>query len=228
MIGRKVEPRIAVVGGGIGGLVLAGMLHRHGIAATLYERDAGLDAREHGGSLDLHPESGQRALDELGLAEGFQAEARPEGENLRILDPAGKVLCRRAPGPGEGTRPEIDRGSLRKLLLSAIPDTAIDWGRHMTGVQRLPAGGHRLTFADGTRADWDVLIGADGGRSRIRPLLTDVRPVQLSAYLQLTITDADQRRPGISRFVGAGSLMALGDNLNLERSGPGTARSASR
>ncbi|MEK8174040.1 FAD-dependent monooxygenase [Streptomyces sp. M19] len=127
-IGGKAEPRIAIVGGGIGGLVLAGMLHRHGIAATLHERDAGLDARAHGGSLDLHPESGQRALDELGLTEGFQADARPEGEDLRILDPAGRVLGRHAPEPGEGTRPEIDRGSLRKLLLRKVPDTAINWG----------------------------------------------------------------------------------------------------
>ncbi|CAL9405388.1 Flavin-dependent monooxygenase [Streptomyces sp. enrichment culture] len=223
---RKTEPRIAVVGGGIGGLVLAGMLHRHGIAATVYERDTALHARDHGGSLDLHPESGQRALDELGLTDGFRAVARPEGEDLRILDPAGQVLGRHAPEPGDGTRPEIDRGSLRELLLSKVPDGAISWGRHVTGVERLPAGGHRLTFADGARADWDVLIGADGGRSRVRPLLTDARPVQLSAYLQLTITDADRRRPGIARFVGPGSLMVLGDNLNLgaQRSGDGTIR----
>ncbi|EPD62194.1 hypothetical protein HMPREF1211_03828 [Streptomyces sp. HGB0020] len=223
---RTSEPRIAIVGGGIGGLVLAGLLHRHGIAAMLHERDTGLDARAHGGSLDLHPESGQRALDELGLSEGFRADARPEGEDLRILDPSGKVLGRHAPEPGEGTRPEIDRGSLRRLLLSKVPDTAIGWGRHVTGVQQLPTGGHRLTFADGTQTHCDILIGADGGRSRIRPLLTDARPVHLSAYLQLTITDADRRRPRIAQFVGPGSLMALGNNINLgaQRSGDGTIR----
>lgn len=223
---RTSEPRIAIVGGGIGGLVLAGLLHRYGIAAMLHERDTGLDARAHGGSLDLHPESGQRALDELGLSEGFRADARPEGEDLRILDPAGKVLGRHAPEPGEGTRPEIDRGSLRRLLLSQVPDTAIGWGRHVTGVQQLATGGHRLTFADGTQTHCDILIGADGGRSRIRPLLTDARPVHLSAYLQLTITDADRRRPRISQFVGPGSLMALGNNINLgaQRSGDGTIR----
>ncbi|MCI3242710.1 FAD-dependent oxidoreductase [Streptomyces spinosisporus] len=223
---RTSEPRIAIVGGGIGGLVLAGLLHRYGIAAMLHERDTGLDARGHGGSLDLHPESGQRALDELGLSEGFRADARPEGEDLRILDPAGKVLGRHAPEPGEGTRPEIDRGSLRRLLLSKVPDTAIGWGRHVTGVQRIPTGGHRLTFVDGTQTHCDILIGADGGRSRIRPLLTDARPVHLSAYLQLTITDADRRRPRISQFVGPGSLMALGNDINLgaQRSGDGTIR----
>ncbi|MFD7918068.1 FAD-dependent oxidoreductase [Streptomyces sp. NPDC059740] len=219
-------PRIAVVGGGIGGLVLAGMLHRHGIAATVYERDGGLDARAQGGTLDLHPESGQRALDELGLTEGFRAEARPEGENLRILDPAGRTLAHHAPEPGTGSRPEIDRGALRKLLLSRVPETAVSWGNRVTGVEALPAGGHRLTFADGSRADCDLLVGADGARSRLRALVTQARPVHLSAYLQLTITDADRRRPRVAAFVGPGSLMALGDNLNLgaQRSGDGTIR----
>jgi 2-polyprenyl-6-methoxyphenol hydroxylase-like FAD-dependent oxidoreductase len=224
--GGRRKPRIAVVGGGIGGLVLAGLLHRHGIACTLYERDAAPDARAHGGSLDLHPESGLRALEELGLGEEFRAVARPEGEDLRILAPDGRLLGRRAPEPGAGTRPEVDRGALRTLLLSAVPDTAVVWGGHVTGVRPLAGGGHRLALADGTWAQADVLVGADGGRSRVRPLLTDARPSHLSAYLQLTITDADRRRPDIARFVGPGSLMALGDNINLgaQRSGDGTIR----
>ncbi|MFF0462659.1 FAD-dependent oxidoreductase [Streptomyces mexicanus] len=224
--GEEKQPRIAVVGGGIGGLALAGMLHRQGIAATVYERDAHAGARTQGGTLDLHPESGRRALDELGLTEAFRAEARPEGEELRILDPAGRTLVHRVPGPEGGSRPEIDRAKLRKLLMSRVPDHAIRWGHHLTGVEELPTGGHRLEFADGSHADCDLLVGADGAHSRIRPLLTDARPVHLSAYLQLGITDADRRRPGIAEFVGPGSLMALGDNLSLgaQRSGDGTIR----
>ncbi|WP_217166537.1 NAD(P)/FAD-dependent oxidoreductase [Streptomyces sp. AC512_CC834] len=220
------KPRIAVVGGGIGGLVLAGMLDRQGTAATVYERDTGIDARAQGGSLDLHPESGQRALEELGLADAFQAEARPEGEALRILDPAGNTVMEHAPEPGSGSRPEIDRGALRKLLMSRVPDSAMSWGRQLTGTEELSAGGHRLFFADGSRTDCDLLVGADGGRSRIRALLTDAQPAHLSAYLQLTILDADRRQPHVAEFVGPGSLMALGNNLNLgaQRSGDGSIR----
>ncbi|WP_336886072.1 NAD(P)-binding protein [Streptomyces mexicanus] len=112
--GEEKQPRIAVVGGGIGGLALAGMLHRQGIAATVYERDAHPGARTQGGTLDLHPESGRRALDELGLTEAFRAEARPEGEELRILDPvheaglgiADRPIPRAAPSPRHrGLRP---------------------------------------------------------------------------------------------------------------------------
>ncbi|WNE97815.1 NAD(P)/FAD-dependent oxidoreductase [Streptomyces luomodiensis] len=220
------RPRIAIVGGGIGGLVLAGMLHRQGMPATVYERDTDLDARAQGGSLDLHPESGQRALEELGLADAFAAEARPEGESLRILDPRGNTVAEHAPEPGSGTRPEVDRGALRKLLMSRVPDSAMSWGRHLTGTEELPAGGYRLYFADGSQCDCDLLVGADGGRSRIRALLTDAQPVHLSAYLQLTIADADRRQPHVADFVGPGSLMTLGNNLNLgaQRSGDGSIR----
>lgn len=218
--------RIAIVGGGIGGLVLAGMLHRQGIPATVYERDTGLDARAQGGSLDLHPESGQRALEELGLANAFAAEARPEGESLRILDPSGNTLVEHAPEPGSGSQPEIDRSALRKLLISRVPDSAMGWGRHLTGTEELPSGGYRLHFADGSESDCDLLVGAEGGRSRIRALLTDTQPVHLSAYLQMTIADADRRQPLVADFVGPGSLMALGNNLNLgaQRSGDGSIR----
>ncbi|MFD0542284.1 FAD-dependent monooxygenase [Streptomyces mexicanus] len=97
--GEEKQPRIAVVGGGIGGLALAGMLHRQGIAATVYERDAHAGARTQGGTLDLHPESGRRALDELGLTEAFRAEARPEGRSCGSSTRPAAHWCTVSPGP---------------------------------------------------------------------------------------------------------------------------------
>ena len=64
------NPRIAIIGGGPGGLVLALTLHRRGIPATVYEREVSPDSRRHlGGMLDLGYDSGQRALRENGLEE---------------------------------------------------------------------------------------------------------------------------------------------------------------
>ena len=83
--------RIAIAGGGLGGLTLARILHRHGIDAVVYEREASRSARPQGGMLDLHPESGQQALAEAGLAGRFRSEARPEGEEHRIVDPTGRL-----------------------------------------------------------------------------------------------------------------------------------------
>ena len=66
------SPSIAVVGGGLSGLVLARILQQHDIASTVYELDATADARRQGGLLDLHVESGQLALREAGLYEQFR------------------------------------------------------------------------------------------------------------------------------------------------------------
>ncbi|HEX7688021.1 MAG TPA: FAD-dependent monooxygenase, partial [Burkholderiaceae bacterium] len=85
-------PRIAIVGGGPGGLTLARLLHVRGIAATVFEREADPDARAQGGTLDLHQDSGLLALAEAGLAHGLAAIARPEDQGVRVLHPDGGVL----------------------------------------------------------------------------------------------------------------------------------------
>ena len=122
--------RIAIAGGGLGGLTLARILQQHGLDAVVYEREAGRSARPQGGALDLHPESGQRALAEAGLSGRFRSRARPEGEEHRILDPTGRTLVHHRPQPGSFSgRPEIDRSALRDLLLDSLPGDAVVW-RH--------------------------------------------------------------------------------------------------
>src|SRR4051812_43943293 len=166
--------RIAIAGGGLGGLTLARILRRHGIDAVVYEREASRSARSQGGSLDLHPESGQRALAEAGLEARFRSEARPDGEELRILDPARRLLLHHQPEPGAfAGRPEIDRHALRELLLDSLPGDAVAWGHRLVAAAPREGGGFELTFDGGHRADCDVLVGADGARSVVRSLLTE-------------------------------------------------------
>jgi 2-polyprenyl-6-methoxyphenol hydroxylase-like FAD-dependent oxidoreductase len=209
-------PRTAIVGAGPAGLVLARILHRHGVAATVYELDAGPAARRQGGLLDLHVESGQRALDDAGLLEQFRARTQPQGENLRVLDKAGTVLIDRAPEGGEGGRPEIDRTVLRDLLLASLPDGTVRWGRKLTAVERSGDGSFTLAFADGSRATADLVVGADGAWSRVRPLLSAAVPRYVGiTYLELELADATTRHPELARLVGPGSLFALGDNKNI-------------
>ena len=53
---------ITIVGAGLGGLTLASVLHRNGIAAVVYDADISATSRPQGGMLDIHPDTGQAAL----------------------------------------------------------------------------------------------------------------------------------------------------------------------
>lgn len=213
------SPSIAVVGGGLSGLMLARILQLHDIACTVYERDATADARRQGGLLDLHVESGQLALREAGLYEQFRRLTRPQAEAMRVMDKAGTVFIDQAPvgdTGGDSGRPEIDRTELRALLLDSLHPGRVVWDHKLTRARRLDDGRYELVFAGGSRETADLLIGADGAWSRVRPLLSSASPEYTGiSYFELRIPDAPTRVPASADLVGAGSLFALSDNKNL-------------
>jgi 2-polyprenyl-6-methoxyphenol hydroxylase-like FAD-dependent oxidoreductase len=209
-------PRIAVVGAGLSGLVLARILRLHGVTSTVYELDAAPDARRQGGLLDLHVESGQRAMRDAGLYEEFRARVRPEAEHFRVMDKAGTVFIDRGPADGESFRPEIDRTLLRDLLLASLPAGAVAWGHKLISSDRPGGRVTTLTFADGSTASADLLVGADGAWSRVRPLLSPAVPEYVGiTYLELNLRDVATRQPELAQLVGPGSLFALSDNKNI-------------
>ncbi|MBQ0990200.1 FAD-dependent monooxygenase [Micromonospora sp. H61] len=222
-----MRTRIAIAGGGLGGLTLARILHRHGIDAVVYDREASRSARPQGGALDLHPESGQLALAEAGLADRFRSEARPEGEEHRILDPTGRILVHHEPQPGSFSgRPEIDRSALRDLLLDSLPDDMVAWRHRLVAATPRPDEGWELTFHDGHRASCDILVGADGARSVVRSLLTDVGLSYVATLVELSVDDVDRRHPDLAELVGPGNLWCVGVNqiLAAQRLGDGNLR----
>lgn len=219
--------RIAIAGGGLGGLALARILHLNGIEATVYEREPNRSARSQGGMLDLHPESGQHALAAAGLADRFRAKARPEGEEHRILDPAGRMLVHHVPAPGDFSgRPEIDRSALRDLLLDSLPSGTVAWDRRVRAATPLPDAGFALEFHGGERAECDVLVGADGARSVVRALLTDAPLSYVATLVDLNVADVERRRPELAEMVGPGNFWCVGENriLAAQRLGDGSLR----
>jgi 2-polyprenyl-6-methoxyphenol hydroxylase-like FAD-dependent oxidoreductase len=200
---------IAIVGAGLGGLTLARALHVHGIAATVFEAEASPDARAQGGMLDVHVHNGQAALKAAGLFEEFHAIVHPGGEATRVLDKAGNVLFDE-PDDGTGGRPEVPRGDLRRILIDSLPASSIRWGCRLTAVSELGGGRHALTFADGSQATTDLLVGADGIWSRVRPILSEAKPAYVgTSFIETYLFDVETQHKSSAQAVGGGSMFAV-------------------
>ncbi|ASQ95743.1 FAD-dependent monooxygenase [Streptomyces sp. 11-1-2] len=212
---------IAIVGAGLGGLVLARVLHVNGIDAVVYERESSRGARGQGGMLDIH--SGQRALREAGLIDQFYAIARGEGQDMRLLEPDGTLLLQEdTPDDAPLERPEVDRADLRDLLLDSLPEDVVRWGHAF-----ISADNGLLHFTDGSSATYDLLVGADGAQSRVRALLTDARPAHIGQNIvEVGIPDIDRTHPDLAAMVGRGNCWVLGNGLSLaaQRNGDGRVR----
>jgi 2-polyprenyl-6-methoxyphenol hydroxylase-like FAD-dependent oxidoreductase len=209
-------PHIAVIGAGPAGLTLARVLQRHGVdTVRVHDLDVGPDDRPQGGTLDMHAGSGQTALAAAGLLDAFLAAARPEGQDGRLLAHDGSVLFEHRAAPDEAANPEIDRGQLRGLLLDSLRPGTVRWGAKL--VTTTPAdGGYRLAFADGSVEHADLVVGADGAWSRVRPLLSPARPEYSGVtFVEFRLDDVDARHPDLAALVGRGSMSAPYANRSL-------------
>ncbi|RSM80088.1 FAD-dependent monooxygenase [Kibdelosporangium aridum] len=203
---------IAIIGGGLGGLTLARVLHVNGIDAAVFEAEPSAEARTQGGMLDIHEDSGQIALHAAGLHDEFRELIHAGGQAFRIVDSQGVVHFSER-DDGSGGRPEVDRGQLRDLLLRSLPDSIVHWGRKVIGVRPLGGGRHEVTFADGAAITTDLLVGADGAWSRVRPLLSSAVPEYTGiSFVETDLLDADTRHPACSAMIGEGFFISLGDH----------------
>ncbi len=204
----KMNSPIAIVGAGLSGLMLARVLHVHGIAATVYEAEASPNARAQGGMLDIHDHNGQLALKTARLFEEFLGLIHVGGQQHRLLNKEGKVLFDQ-PDDGTGGRPEVPRAELRRILLESLPVGTVRWGHKVAAVSSLGGGRHALTFADGSTAMTDLLVGADGAWSKVRPLLSEVAPAYAGVtFVETYLFDSDARHKASAELVGGGSMIA--------------------
>ncbi|KAF7327420.1 Major facilitator superfamily multidrug-resistance DHA1 sub-family [Mycena kentingensis (nom. inval.)] len=211
------------VGAGIGGLTLARILQLNksrSLIFTIYDSDANASARAaFGGSLDLKYESGQRALKDAGLHTEFLKLCRPVGEQLRILNQAGKVFYESPENEDAFYNPEIDRGQLRALILDSLQPNTVQWGHKAIGITRnSETNKYTVEFASGaSQGDVDIVVGADGAWSKVRPL-EKVWPDSAPIYSGVTFLETKldtAAHPEFAALVGPGAMFALGDGKGV-------------
>ncbi len=200
---------VTIIGAGLGGLTLARVLHINGIPVTVYDADASPQTRTQGGQLDLHEHNGQLALEVSGLIQEFRSIVHRGGAASRVLDQHGTVLAD-VPDDGSMGRPEALRGDIRRILLESLPAGTVQWGKKLFSATPLGEGWHELTFADGTTLRSDLLVGADGAWSKVRALLSDVKPTYAGvSYVETYLHEVDTRHAATASAVGGGALYAL-------------------
>jgi len=160
--------RVAIVGAGLGGLAAAIALRQQGFEVEVYEQAPELG--EFGAGINISPNS-VKFFDAMGLTPKLRAVgSEPVGLTWREWD-ADEISYSLPFGDFEkryGSKYYVvHRSDLHRILSEAVPETSINLGKRCTAVETR-SGSAGVTFADGTSAEADVVVGCDGIRSAVR------------------------------------------------------------
>lgn len=173
--------KVAIIGAGPVGLTMAILLQQKGVEVNVYERDKNAQTRVWGGTLDLHRESGQKAMKKAGLLDKYYDIALPMG--IKIADEHGNILFTKEITPeNQYDNPEINRNHLREMLMGSLSDNTVIWDMNFTGMEEND-GKWLLHFKDKPDINADLVIGANGGMSKVRRYITDAEAEETGTFI---------------------------------------------
>ena len=161
------RPNIAIVGGGIGGLFAANALLAQGLQVSVYEQAPALG--EVGAGVFLTPNS-VRQLERAGLGPAVEKWGARVGPGSRYFRHDGSPIApvQVTDSSGWNATFGMHRADLVELLADALPDNVVHTGHRCTGFEQRDDVA-RVTFSNGTVAEADVIVAADGIHSELRP-----------------------------------------------------------
>jgi salicylate hydroxylase len=209
---------VVIIGGGLGGLCLAQGLKKAGIDVAVYERDRTPDDRLQGYRIHIEPQ-GNLALSAClppALFNSYLATSGPGGSGYRIsTEQLQELLFLPASDSVGVTDPaklslSVSRITLRQILLSGLEDI-VHFSKRFTRYQETPDGRVTAFFDDGSSATGDLLVAADGSKSRVREqLLPSAQTVPTDAVAimgKLALTEDVKRLLIPGQFDGATSVL---------------------
>jgi 2-polyprenyl-6-methoxyphenol hydroxylase-like FAD-dependent oxidoreductase len=219
--------QVAIIGGGPGGLTLARLLQQQGVNVKVYERDKDQFVRQQGATLDLHYDSGLKALRAGGLMDEFKKNYRPGAERVTITDNNAVVHYTEANKEplwdldSPYARPEIDRGPLRDLLIASLHKGTIEWNSKFLEL-KANGTGWDLIFENGTTAYADLVIAADGANTKVRKYITNIQRIYSgTTIVEGNIYNAATNAPRLWSLTNGGKIFAHWNSKTIVLSAKG-------
>jgi 2-polyprenyl-6-methoxyphenol hydroxylase-like FAD-dependent oxidoreductase len=223
------DKKVAIVGGGPGGLTLARLLQQKGVTVNVYERDENKHIRQQGATLDLHHDSGLAALGAANLLEEFTQCYRPGADKIRIVNGQGEIFYSEHEHSNKPvldfnspySRPEIDRGPLRDMLIDSLAEGTVIWDCKFTEMKPCEDG-WELFFENGNSAYADLVVAADGGNSKVRTYVTGIKPIYSGCTIvEGNVYNAKENAPKLWKLTQGGKVFVLGNGKTLWLSAKG-------
>eukprot|EP01103_Thecamoeba_quadrilineata_P012059 TRINITY_DN3017_c0_g1_i1.p1 TRINITY_DN3017_c0_g1~~TRINITY_DN3017_c0_g1_i1.p1 ORF type:complete len:407 (+),score=64.97 TRINITY_DN3017_c0_g1_i1:36-1256(+) len=204
--------RVAIIGAGIGGLALAQALRSsENIQVAVYERSESQTSRPQGYLIGLQYDMGLRVLNKINVTPVMSYMSTLPGSGFTVTSSDLKVLVNLFSDP-TAKNPRfrlVDRSVIWEGLLDGLD---VNWGKRFTRYEE-DEDLVRVFFEDGTSIECDILVGADGAKSKVRDQRlpgSSIEPVPIFNVCSTLENVPKEEMPEISSILSEGACRVLG------------------